>query len=270
MLKRKIVKIHEELCNGCELCVNACHEGAIVLVDGKAKLLSDEYCDGFGDCLPACPTGAIEIIEREAAAYDDELVQRRMQELKAGAKPHAHADSPKKGPSAHHHHEGGGCPGSMNQRIRFADPAQAAKVEQATAQAAQGASDRQPVFERPSELQQWPIQIQLVNPQASFFDDANLLIAADCTAYAYANFHNEFIKNHITLIGCPKLDDNQYYMEKLTEILSNHSIKSITVVRMVVPCCGGIVQSVRKAMLNSETIVPYREVTIGIDGSIIA
>lgn len=264
-MKRKIVYIREEKCNGCGLCVDACHEGAIELVNGIAKLINDTYCDGLGACLPECPTGAIEIIEREALKFDEEAVAKRMAErdgaladsmtkAAAMAQTHVHQHG-----NQGHHHGHGGCPGSMTRRIeRNTEPA--AKAPQA------------PVHEElghhPSELQQWPIQISLVNPGAPFFDDANLLIAADCTAFAYADFHRDFIRNHITLIGCPKLDDNHYYSEKLTEILKRNRIKSITVVRMVVPCCAGIVQSVKQAMLNAQMIVPYREVIVGIDGNL--
>lgn len=277
-MKRSIIHIHEELCNGCGVCIDACHEGAIELVDGKAKLISDIYCDGLGACLPNCPTGALEIIEREAGDFDEVAVEKRVAELtrrgtadealahyvaggqKAGAAPqhqpvHTH--------QGHHHHGHGmgGCPGSMASRIERKPVAQEAKPVQAEQVSQQG--------KMPSELQQWPIQISLVNPAAPFFQDANLLVAADCTAFAYGDFHRDFIRNHITVIGCPKLDDNAYYAEKLTEILSKNRIKSITVVRMAVPCCGGIVQSVKHAMLKSETIVPYREVTVGLDGQLI-
>lgn len=261
-MKRKIVLIHEELCNGCGICVDACHEGAIEIVDGVAKLVSDIYCDGFGDCLPGCPTGAIEIIEREAEEFDEEAVKGRMAELKRSKEnePISVQAATEAGGHGAGNHAFGGCPGSMAKRIeRTAEP-----VKQAAADTFAGQT--QADF-TPSELQQWPIQISLVNPGAPYFTDANLLIAADCTAFAYANFHRDFIKDHITLIGCPKLDDNQFYAEKLTDILKRNSIKSISVVRMAVPCCGGIVQSVKQAMLNAQLIVPYRETIIGIDGN---
>ncbi|MCL6457038.1 MAG: 4Fe-4S dicluster domain-containing protein [Gorillibacterium sp.] len=287
MSKRKIITIHEELCNGCGICVEACHEGAIELVDGVAKLVSDSYCDGLGDCLPECPTGAIEMIEREAAQYDDEAVQQRMLARKlaaasigAGSDPSTPGNRYALGQHGNghvHEHEhglghGGGCPGSMARRIQRdeAVPAAGSRAPMAVPSIATSheGSMATAVSERPSELSQWPIQLHLVNPANPYFDDANLLIAADCTAFAYADFHQDFIRNHITLIGCPKLDDNAYYAEKLTEILRLHSVRSITVVRMVVPCCGGIVQSVKQAMLAAQMIVPYREVTIGIDGKI--
>lgn len=240
-MKRKIVKIHEDKCNGCGLCVSACHEGAIELVDGKARLISDKYCDGLGDCLPACPTDAIEIIEREAAAYDDDAV-KELHRKKAEQNSRDNLSC--------------GCPGTMAKTINKNHsegkteemPKQGEKIE--------------------SELRQWPVQIHLVNPEAEYLQGANLLIAADCTAYAYGDFHRDFIKNHVTLIGCPKLDDIEAYREKLTLILANSQIKSITVVRMEVPCCTGIVRLVREAMLKSETIVPYREVIVRMNGEL--
>jgi Fe-S-cluster-containing hydrogenase component 2 len=245
-MKRKIVQINEELCNGCGLCVNACHEGAIEMIDGKARLVSDQYCDGLGDCLPACPTDAIQIIEREAEAYNEELVEERMKERQKDKSPIGYSHM-------------GGCPGSMAKKIEHAkkeENKQEAVIEKTT-------------VKQPSQLQQWPVQISLVNPRAEYLKGADLLIAADCTAYAYADFHKDFIKDHITMIGCPKLDDNQYYTEKLTEIFKSNEIKSITVTRMEVPCCGGIIHAVKQAMLNAQTIVPYREVVIGIDGNIV-
>jgi NAD-dependent dihydropyrimidine dehydrogenase PreA subunit len=282
-MKRSIIHIHEELCNGCGVCIDACHEGAIELIDGKAKLISDIYCDGLGACLPNCPTGAIEIIEREAAEFDEEAVEKRMAEMShrtdadealaryvAGGQKPGSVQRPERAAHSHGHHHGhahhnhgmGGCPGSMSARIeRTAAQQETAAAASPVQQTAAG--------KIPSELQQWPIQISLVNPAAPFFQNANLLVAADCTAFAYGDFHRDFIRNHVTVIGCPKLDDNAYYAEKLTEILSANTIKSITVVRMVVPCCGGIVQSVKQAMLQSGNIVPYREVTVGLDGQLI-
>lgn len=241
-MKRKVVQIHKELCNGCGLCVNACHEGAIQMVDGKAELISDKYCDGLGDCLPVCPTGAIEIIEREAEEYSQEAVDEllKQKEKKAERMPC-------------------GCPGTMAKKLERKESTQP-EIKKEKPISADG--------QRPSELRQWPVQLNLVHPQADYLDGANLLIAADCTAYAYGDFHKDFIKNHVTFIGCPKLDDNGYYTEKLTEIFKKNDIKSITVIRMEVPCCGGIVQAVRTAMLQAQTIVPYKEVTITIDGNI--
>ena len=238
---RKIVEIDEEKCNGCGMCVNACHEGAIGLVNGKAKLLSETYCDGLGACLPECPTGAIRIIERESAAFDEAAVHSQRPQSTTGVQVKA----------VNH-----GCPGSA---VRTLHPE----------------VDRHPTVpegqttDAPSELSQWPVQIRLVNVHAPYFENCDLLIAADCTAYAFSNFHRDFIRGRVTLIGCPKLDDNQYYTQKLTEILAAHEIHSITVVRMEVPCCGGIVQAVKKAMLANQLILPYNEIVISVDGKII-
>ena len=193
---RKIIKIDEEKCNGCGVCANACHEGAIEMIDGKAKLTREDYCDGLGDCLPGCPTGAITFEEREAPAYDQAAVL-------------------------------------------------AAK-----------------------KLSQWPVQIKLVPVTAPYYEDANLLIAADCTAYAYGNFHADFIRKHITLIGCPKLD-NVDYTEKLTQIIANNNIKSVTIVRMEVPCCGGLEHAVKTALKDSGKFIPWSVAVISTDGNII-
>ncbi|HPH95457.1 MAG TPA: 4Fe-4S binding protein [Anaerolineaceae bacterium] len=242
-MKRKIIQINEEKCNGCGLCAQACHEGAIAMMDGKARLISDTYCDGLGACLPECPTGAISMVEKEANAYDEEAVKQHLAERQPAADLQ----------QTHQHHHGGGCPGSLVRSM--------GRHEAAVASA--------PETDVPgSELSQWPVQIKLVNPRAPFLQGANLLIAADCTAYAYAHFHRDFIRGRVTLIGCPKLDDNALYAEKFAEMLAENEIKSITVVRMEVPCCGGIVQAVKNAMLSSGTIVPYNEVVINIDGSV--
>lgn len=231
---RRIIEINEEKCNGCGLCAAACHEGAIGMVNGKAKLLRDDYCDGLGDCLPACPTGAISFVEREAAAYDEAAVKAN-QRKKAEAKGTLPC----------------GCPGTQSRML------ERKAVEQAA-----------PVVEMESELMQWPVQIKLVPVNAPYFDGAKLLVAADCTAYAYANFHRDFIKGHITLVGCPKLDDVDY-ADKLTAILSNNDIKSVKVVRMEVPCCGGIENAVKKALVHSGKMIPWQVVTIGTDGRIV-
>ncbi|MGN0243487.1 MAG: ATP-binding protein [Lachnospiraceae bacterium] len=224
---RKIIEINEENCNGCGACATACHEGAIGMVNGKAKLLRDDYCDGLGDCLPACPTGAISFVEREAAPYDEAAV------LMAKGK---------KEPSL-----SCVCPGSAAKTIKRQENAPAVAVPQE------------------SQLRQWPVQIKLVPVNAQWFDGAKLLVAADCTAYAYANFHQDFIKGHITLVGCPKLDEVDYSV-KLAEIIRNNDIRSVKVVRMEVPCCRGIEAAVKTALQNSGKFIPWNVVTITTDG----
>ena len=230
---RKIVQIDENKCNGCGLCVNGCHEGALRMVDGKAKLVSDSYCDGLGACLPECPAGAISIIEREAASFDEVAVKRHL----------ATSNTQEQLPC--------GCPGSQARTI-------ARKAED------NPVHDR---HENKSELLQWPCQLKLVPANAPYFDGAHLLVAADCTAYAYANLHADYMRGKITVIGCPKLDGVDYSV-KLTEILCAHDIKSITVLRMEVPCCGGIVEAVKNAMLSSGKLLPWRVVILGTDGTV--
>ena len=245
---RKIVKIDEEKCTGCGLCASACHENAIVMENGKAHLLRDDFCDGFGDCLPACPAGAITIEERESAEYNPAAVEMRKQIL---------AQQASGAPMAHPH--AGGCPGSaMHTFNRTQNPYQTSESENENA-------ERTTVR---SELMQWPVQIKLLPVQAPFYENANLLIAADCTAYAYAAFHCDFIKNHITLVGCPKLDEGDY-TEKLTEIISQNNIKSLTIVRMEVPCCGGLERAATEALKASGKFLPWRVVVISRDGEII-
>ena len=229
---RKIIKIDEEKCNGCGACAAACHEGAIEMIDGKAKLTREDYCDGLGDCLPACPADAIGFEEREAPAYDEAAVLAAKKKTSFEPLPC-------------------GCPGMQSKSI------------QRERNACSG-----PVVSVHSQLSQWPVQIKLAPVNAPYFENANLLVAADCTAYAYGNFHNEFIRNHVTLIGCPKLDAGDY-SEKLTEILANNNIKSVTVVRMEVPCCRGIEQAVKKALQISGRFIPWRVVTISTDGRIL-
>ncbi|HOM02437.1 MAG TPA: 4Fe-4S binding protein [Acetivibrio sp.] len=231
---RKIIKIDENKCIGCELCVNACHEGAIGMVDGKAKLLRDDYCDGLGDCLPVCPTGAITFEEREAAEYNEAAVQENMEKKQKESLPC-------------------GCPGSQMKTLNRENERKTVQTD---------------VNENVSQLAQWPVQIKLVPVNAPYFEDANLLIAADCTAYAYGDFHYRFMKNKITLIGCPKLDEGDY-AEKLTAIIKNNNIKSVTVVRMEVPCCGGIENALRRALVNSGKFIPWQVVIISTNGEIL-
>ncbi|MBP1571661.1 MAG: 4Fe-4S binding protein [Oscillospiraceae bacterium] len=228
---RKIIKIDQKKCNGCGACAAACHEGAIEMINGKAKLTREDYCDGLGDCLPACPVDAISFEMREAPAYDEAAVKA--------------AQAAKKAPLPC------GCPGSNSKSIKR--------------EAAPEAASCSPVN---SQLCQWPVQIKLVPVNAPYFDGANLLVAADCTAFAYGNFHNEFIRNHVTLIGCPKLDEGDY-AQKLTQIIANNNIKSVKVVRMEVPCCGGIENAVKRALMASGKFIPWQVVTISTDGRIL-
>lgn len=227
---RQVIKIDEEKCNGCGLCVNACHEGAIGLVHGKAKPMRDDYCDGLGDCLPSCPTGAISFEQREAADYDEAAVMK------------AKAEKAAKERQMQEKAMAGGCPGSR--MMQFQRPAAPAAVTEGSGQAV-------------SELRQWPVQIKLAPINAPYFDGANLLVAADCTAYAYGNFHQDFIRGRVTLIGCPKLDPVDY-AEKLGEILAANDIKSVTLARMQVPCCGGLEHALQRAIAATGKKIPLR------------
>lgn len=240
-MKRRIIHIDEEKCNGCGACAAACHEGAIAMVDGKAHLMRDDYCDGLGDCLPTCPTGAITFVEREAAPYDEAAVQAAKQQKAAAV-----CGCPGSAPRTLHT----GCPGSQARSLAGGEEAPALQTA------------------APSRLRQWPVQIKLVPLQAPFFDGAKLLIAADCTAYAYAAFHERFIRGHVTLVGCPKLDSVDY-SEKLTEILRRNDIREVTVVRMEVPCCGGLEQAAKRALQASGKFIPWQVVTISTDGRIL-
>jgi MinD superfamily P-loop ATPase containing an inserted ferredoxin domain len=249
-MTRKIIKIDDELCIGCGACADACHEGAIEMVDGKAKLVREDYCDGLGNCLPVCPVDAISFEEREvgepvpkAAPVKENVAEVKPEATQAQTQAHTHGEG--KLPC--------GCPGTNSRVI-----------------------DRQVCRETPAEntplsesmLSQWPVQIKLVPVNAPYFDGANLLVAADCTAYAYGDFHRRFIRKHVTLIGCPKLDDGDY-AEKLTAIITRNNIKSVTVVRMEVPCCGGIEHAVKRALQASGKLIPWQAVTISTDGQII-
>lgn len=226
---RTIIAIDEHLCNGCGLCVAACHEGAIDLVGGKAKLMFEHYCDGLGDCLPVCPTGAISFEERVAAAYDEAAVARAQHEALAAS------------------------------RSAGAQPTEPGEFAPSPAEAVGSAS----------ELRQWPVQIKLVSPSAPYFADADVLVAADCTAFAYGSFHRDFMAGKVTLVGCPKLDAVDY-TEKLAEIVSVNDVASITVARMSVPCCGGLERAVRDAAAASGKAVPVYVRTIGTDGQLLA
>lgn len=241
---RKVIQIDEESCNGCGRCVDACHEGAIGLVNGKAKLMRDDYCDGLGDCLPSCPMGAITFIEREAAAYDEQAVLENKKRKESSMK---------------FHETQGGCPGS---RIRTLNQRQGGQ------QPPEGKGGNMPAEGYVSQLGQWPCQMKLVPVNAPYFAGAKLLIAADCTAFAYAGMHEEFMKGHITLVGCPKLDAADY-SEKLTEILRQNEIEEVTVVRMEVPCCGGLENAVKKAVKASGRSLSCRVAVISIDGEIL-
>ena len=261
---RRIIEINEEKCNGCGACASACHEGAIGMVNGKAKLLRDDYCDGLGDCLPTCPTGAITFVEREAADYDEVAVLAAKAEKTVNG-----AGSPSGEPLPC------GCPGTAMKtfnRDRYDKKTRTVEAGRKTVQNGEVSPElvqqlASMMVQQESELRQWPVQIKLVPVTAPWFDGAKLLVAADCTAYAYANFHRDFIKEHITLVGCPKLDMIDY-SAKLTEIIRNNNIRSVTVVRMEVPCCGGIEMAVKNALQNSGKFLPWNVVTISTDGKI--
>ena len=234
-MKRRIIEIDQEKCNGCGACAKACHEGAIAMVNGKARLMREDYCDGLGDCLPGCPTDAIRFVEREAAAYDEAAVlESKRQKASVHTVPQ------------------GGCPGTRTKAI--VHPADETESQQAASSV--------------SRLSQWPVQIRLVNASAPYLQGAKLLIAADCTAYAYAAFHERFMRGRITLVGCPKLDQVDY-AEKLTRIIRENDIREVTVVRMEVPCCGGLVQAVKTALQNSGKMIPWQVAILSTDGRIL-
>ncbi|NLY10029.1 MAG: 4Fe-4S binding protein [Tissierellia bacterium] len=253
---RKIITIDKEKCNGCGICVEACHEGAIGMVDGKAQLMRDDYCDGLGDCLPTCPTGAITFEEREAAPFDKEAVMENMrikeEQKRTSAKPST-------------------CPGSSSRSFQRDNGGNCKDNHAHSNHTCQGKGARTLSVnpqEISSELRQWPVQIKLAPVNAEFFNGAHLLIAADCTAFAYGNFHQDFMKNKITLIGCPKLD-NTDYSEKLTAIIRDNDIESVTIVKMEVPCCNGMLNMAKKALMDSGKFIPWQVVTISVDGNII-
>lgn len=245
---RKIIHIDEDKCNGCGICATACHEGAIDIIDGKAKLVREHFCDGFGDCLPGCPTGAITFEERETPAYDEAAVKQAQLEKQQ-------AKMQREGMQLPH----AGCPGSRMRQMKRS------QNEETTTENTTAYNTN---IVMKSQLGNWPVQIKLAPVQAPYFEGAKLLIAADCTAYAYANFHQEFIRGKVTLIGCPKLDAVNY-SEKLTEIIRNNDIQSVTIVRMEVPCCGGLEMAAKKAIQDSGKFLPWQVTTISIDGEIL-
>ena len=246
---RKVIQIDEGKCNGCGICADACHEGAIEVIGGKARLVRDDFCDGLGDCLPSCPQGAISFVEREAAAYDEAAVERTKQQKEA---------------AAGGRHAAGQCPGSAIRTFErpVASAESAATATVATSELAPAAAPTS------SQLRNWPVQIKLAPTQAPYFQGANLLIAADCCAFSYGNFHADFIRNKICLIGCPKLDGADY-SEKLAEIIANNDIKSVTITRMEVPCCGGLERMATEALRTSGKFIPWQVVTFSLDGCIL-
>ena len=248
---RKIVTIDQDKCDGCGLCVPSCAEGAIKMINGKAVLAADNLCDGLGACLGECPQDAIHIEERDTDAFDEAAVEKHLAAMGKPAPAHSHA--PQAPAAAHHHGGGGGCPGSR--AMSFVPP-------QAAAVAATAAGSQQ------SQLGQWPVQLHLVSTTAPYFQGADLLITADCVPIAYAGYHEDFLKGKAVVMGCPKLDDNNFYIQKLTELFSKSDVKSITVLRMEVPCCGGIGMAAKQALAASGKDIPYKEVTIGIQGQI--
>lgn len=250
---RQIINIDEEKCIGCGLCASACHEGAIEIVDGKAKLVRENFCDGFGDCLPSCPTGAITFVKREAPEYDEAAVAAAKKDKEDNKMTEQELNMQKE---IQQHAAHAGCPGSRFMQLER--PAEEKEESPVTE------GNRRLV----SRLNQWPCQIKLLPTEAPFYDGAKLLIAADCTAYAYVNMHEDFMKGKITMIGCPKLDEGDY-TEKLTEIITNNNIKEVTIVRMEVPCCGGLQRAAENALKSSGKFIPWQVITISRDGRIL-
>lgn len=249
---RRIIKIDKEKCNGCGICADACHEGAIAMIDGKAELTREDYCDGLGDCLPGCPTGAITFEEREAPAYNEAAVLAAKAAKEKEKSEEKICSSKQTLPT--------GCPGMQAKSLQNRANENGKTADTQTASLAG--------YKQPSHLAQWPVQIKLMPLTAPYYDNANLLIAADCSAFTYGNFHQDFMRNKVTIIGCPKLDAIDY-SEKLTQIIAQNNIKSVTIVRMEVPCCGGLENAVKKALMASGKFIPWNVVTISIDGRIL-
>ena len=249
---RKIVTIDQDKCDGCGLCVPSCAEGAIKMINGKAVLAADNLCDGLGACLGECPRDAIRIEERDTDEFDEAAVEKHLAAMGRPTPVHQHAPQAPQAPAAAHHHGSGGCPGSR--AMSFAAP--------------QATTDTAPTGSRQSQLGQWPVQLHLVSTTAPYFQGADLLITADCVPVAYAGYHEDFLKGKAVVMGCPKLDDNNFYAQKLTELLTKSDVKSITVLKMEVPCCGGIAMAAQQALAASGKQIPFKVVTIGIQGQI--
>ena len=261
MVQRKIVKIDEEKCDGCGLCIPACHEGAIEIINGKARLVDDKFCDGIGDCLGECPQGAIKIIERDAKEYDEKAVQRRMLEM--------NKEQPKSTPNMHNHNHHGGCPGArmMDLRIEQDSTDGQKKIKNKNRGEKKTTINNGDIeIKIKSQLQQWPVQLMLVPENAPYFDGAELLLTADCVPVAYPDYHLDLLKGKVAVVGCPKLDDNNYYTKKLTTIIKDNNIKGITVAFMEVPCCSGLVRAAETAVMESNKDIVLRKVKIGIKG----
>jgi len=252
-MKRKIITINEELCDGCGNCVSACSEGALQIVDGKARLVKEDFCDGFGDCIGECPTGALVIEEKESRQFDLEAAKEYLLKTKGKEAVWRMEEAQKKHEGKEHKPLPCGCPGSMAQAIKWIEPIAESKHQKLEPQ-----------------LRNWPVQISLLPLNAPYYQGADLLVAADCCAYTYAGFHNDFIKGHILAIGCPKLDNANAYKEKLATVLSENDIKSVTVTYMEVPCCAGLVKLIEDAVKKSGKNIPVKKTKIGIQGQVIS
>lgn len=256
-MKRKIIEIDEELCNGCGICVPSCHEGAIQIINGKAKLVDDKFCDGLGDCLNDCPLDAIKIIERDAAEYNDDAVQEHLAKMKKNEQ----SIKPAAG-----HGCSGGCPGSTNKVIQKKPTASPCGCDSHSHD--KNTTDNNNV-DAPSELTQWPVQLHLLSPLAPFFHNKELIIAADCVAFAMGNFHNELLKDKTVAIACPKLDDTSPYVEKLTAIIKNNNVTKLSVALMEVPCCRGLGMMAKEALEKSGKDISFSVITVSVNGEIL-